>query len=199
MNSLRHLPSYFGLLKETIKSGHHVLADKIVYLDKLPVGNDDPFALVPELNPNLDRWLQVNLTLHGKREAHYAAVIRPAVDGRHIGWTSYPNLDISHMERNPTMLVNVPEPVQAPQFRRFVSWPVVVWLQRLDDGNGWIWDTLHGVQEVSPTVTSVHSNDRKSSAVIRNSPIAVGKRGCQVIEGTTETRNKISEDGYLSD
>jgi hypothetical protein len=97
------------------------------------------------------------------------------------------------MKRNPTMLINIPEPVQAPQFRRFVSGPVVVWLQRLDDGNGWIWDTPHGVQEVSPAITVVNSNDRESSAVVRNSAIAVGKRGCQVIEGATETGNKISE------
>lgn len=187
------LPSYFQLLEKTVKFGHHILADKIVYLDKLPVGNDDPFSLVPELYANLDRWLQVNLILRGKREAHYAAIIRPAINGRHLGWTNYPNLDSRQMKRNPTMFVDVPEPVQTPQFRSLVSLPVVVWLQRLDDGNGGIWDTLDGVRKLPPTITVVSSNDRESSAVVGGSALTASERSCQVIERATETGNKVPQ------
>lgn len=188
------LMSYYALLEEALEFGDHVLTDKLVYLSKFIVGNSDPFALVSELNTDLDRWLEVKLTLRGEGKPQYLAVIRPANDGLHVGWVSNRNIGTVCVERYPSMFVDVPEPMQAPQFSAFVSTPAVVWLQRLNN--------LHSINGDAPNVprkclaafAAFNPDDREGGSVVRSPAMRVSEKASQVIKGGAETRDDISCD-----
>lgn len=118
--------SCYALLEEALESWEHVITNKLVYLDQFLIGNNDPFVRISELNSNLDRWIEVKLTLCGERESQYAIIMRPARKGRHIGWRQNKQLGYGRLERNPSMFIDIPEPMQPPQFRGLVNISTVV-------------------------------------------------------------------------
>jgi len=162
----KSLPDYFTTLEEVLQSGENFCADKIVYLEKFTDWNDDPFRLVSKVNVDLDRWIEFNVWLCGEREPHYTGVIRPAGNGRHIGWKSYRHLGTRPMYGNPAMLVDVPEPMQLPQFSQMVSIPVSVWLKETDDRFRAIGNTKERLIEKSSPLCVTDRDDRKAGLVV---------------------------------
>ena len=189
----------YSRLEEALESWHHVVTDKIVYLAEFPIGNDDPFGFVSELNAELDRWIEVNLVLRGKRETQYSAIVRAAHDGRHIGWKSHLNLGYGRMERNPSMFVDVPEPMQAPQFSGLISIPTVVWLQVINDLDGSGCNSGNRIVE-RPAIPAVPTPyDRKTSTSIGCTTGSQRQECGKVIQRCTEAGCPVAHDQAHND
>lgn len=193
ISGLGDLPTYYSFLKEAVESWKHVVTDKLVYSEEFSSGNYDPFTLVSKQNIELDRWIELDLRLSGERKTHYAAIVRPARNGCHIGWVSNLDLGLGLTERNPSMLIDIPEPVQLPQFREFVSIPTVVWLQRIDDGQCGGSDTHSGPFEALSTIGVVHADDRETCGQIRRSSGYSGKFPRKVVERSPQTGYEITQ------
>ena len=191
--SSRLMPCY-ARLEEALKSWHQIVANELVHFVQLGVGNGDPFALISEMNNNLDRWIELEITLRGQREAHYAAIIRPARDGKHIGWASNLHLGYLGMERYPAMFIDVPKPVQTPQFSRLISIPTVVWLKRLDDVHGGLGNTLDGDVELPTRSGIVDAKYGKTGPLILNTTSSSGEPIGEVIQRAAKTSHKVSND-----
>jgi len=185
------LPDYYSLLEEATESWEHFLCNKIVYLDKLPQGNRDPFAGVSAVDIELNRWLQVDVTLCGERESHYLAIIRPASNGRHLDWTDQRHLNRNAVHRNPAVLVDVPEPMQSPQFSGLVSIPVMVWLKSLDNIDGFFSDSDDSLLKLRSTIAVINPDHRETGPVVRNATWGEGQRRSKMVEGSSQTGSEV--------
>ncbi len=188
----RHLTTGYQLLEEALESWHHVVANKLVYIDELFVRNDDPFCCVSELDADLDRWLEVNLTLCGQGETRFTALLRPTHNGIHAVWKNKVHLRNGLMERNPSVFVDIPEPLQSPQFRGVVSVPVVVWLKRFNHRNSRAGNTPYSPLELAPPIAVHNVKNREAAFVVRGAAGDQGKGIGQVIERRSETCNEVT-------
>ncbi len=186
------LPRSFEVLEELTKHGKHAVVDKLVYLDKFPGGDKDAFAFVSEVDIDLDRWIELHIRLRGERKTHYAAVIRPARNGRHIGWKSYRDLGCCAVERNPSMFVDVPEPMQLPQFCELISIPVVVWLKSFDDFDGISGDSRDAFLEQFQSIAAISRYDREASLMVGSSERCLGEGASQMIQGCPQAGNGVA-------
>ncbi len=66
------LPTCYSRLEEALKSWHQVIANELVYVDKLLVGDDDPFACVTEIDSDLHRWIELDLRLGCEGKTNYS-------------------------------------------------------------------------------------------------------------------------------
>ena len=188
------LPEYFKALEELHEVGEHSIANKLVYVDKLSDSNDDPFGLVSKINVDLDRWIEFHVRLGGYRKPYYVGAIRLARDGRHVGWKPNGHLSTRCIDWDTPVLVNIPEPMQLPQFRGLVGVPVVVWLKKANDLSGVFMDTDKGVFEKSPPFSIVDWNDGEASPVISGSPFGERERTSQVIQRRSEAGQGVARD-----
>jgi hypothetical protein len=189
------LMNCYSVLEEAVKSWEYVIANKVVYFEQLAVGNDDPFIAISKFNAHLERWIELNLTLSGERKAQYHAVLRPARNGRHVGWKSDVRFVLSRMKRNPSVFIDVPEPVQAPQFRGLVSVPMVIWLKAADNVYPIGDDSRDGLIEGSEaTAIGLPSDHREAGVVIPGASWCQCKEPSKMVKGASQTRGPIPHD-----
>lgn len=152
------LPKCYKTLEEALKSWHYFVSDRVVYVDKLFVGNDDPFACVSELNVDLHRWLELDVWFGTEVKTDLTAVICPIGDRRHLGGMAQLELDPGRLKRNATVLVDIPEPMESPELRGLVGIPCMVWLECVNYAHGGRRDAFHRTLKQASPVGIIHAN-----------------------------------------
>ena len=186
------LPRYFTTAEKLLEVGKYFITDKLVYVDELLSRDDDVFRFVSKVNVDLDRWIEFHVRLCGKWEAYYTGIIRPARNGRHVGWKTYRNLCERTMDRDSPMFVDIPEPMQLPQFRRLISVPMVVWLKQRDDLPSLSGNAAHGIFERPCPLGVIDGDNGKASTKVDSATASVCESTSKVIQRGTHAADCIS-------
>jgi hypothetical protein len=192
VRSKSQLPKCYSVLEEALESRHHFIADKIVYVEQFRVLHDDPFAGVTEIDANLHRWLQLDVWFCGERKTHYTAIICPCGKRRNLGGMREFHVKSCGFQRDPAMLVDVPEPIQPPQFSGYESVPCMVWLKRFDDLQSLARNALSSKVEASSPPSVVQVDNGKAGSVVVGS--ARTERECcsEMVQRSSKTCNPVS-------
>lgn len=142
----------FEVFKDTSESGQGVLIDELVYVDKVSNFDMDAFRIVPKGDGYPYRWIELNLVLHADRETPYRAVIcLHSQDGR-TGRSKDSDVKPNPLERNSSVLVDIPQSLKLPELGGFVSSPAMVRLKSVNDVDTFLREPLGCPVELTPTV-----------------------------------------------
>jgi len=125
----------YRLLKESRESWDHIASDKIIYLlDAFDVALDSFMGIAKDYVEG-HVWLEVHLSISGnlgKGNAHYIAILEFC--DPHDAFRKF-EYNVATMSRNPSVLVNVAEHIEAPQKVALnqSGIPTVIRLKRFDD------------------------------------------------------------------
>lgn len=190
-SQLYGLPDCYSVLEEALKSWHHVIANEVVYVDQLFVGNDDPFACVTEINSDLHRWIKLDLRLGCEGKTNYSVIICPTGKRRILGGVAELQIDPGGLQGDSPMLVNIPKPMKSPELCQLVSVPCMVWLKRLDYVNGEAGNPPHGTLEQTLSIGVIDADDRKARTVVVRSASTQCESGSEVVEGAPQAGREV--------
>jgi len=127
--------------KKLAKAGNTVLSTNSYIIDKVFIEKNDAFTRLVDSEVNFDIWIEAHIFFDGERKAHYcliADLLGMKRDAFHIGVSmeiDLPTVGHHPESSNVSMLVNVPELIQAPEMSGFVVVPSMIRLHRLHDGD----------------------------------------------------------------
>lgn len=191
------LPDYYQTLEEAFEKWECFVSDKFIYTKQIPGAHEDPFAFVSKLNPDLDRWIELHIRLISEFEVDFTAIAVPGVrDGSNVGWKSKAKFDRGFPMRNSPVFVDVPEPIQTPQFRGLIGIPALIWLKRSDERNSQRGDSLGCFSKEAFPVSVVDSNDREARLGVIGAVRDTGERSSQVVQRCPQSRNEVTKDKW---
>jgi hypothetical protein len=186
-------PDYYLRLEESLKSWKYFLVDKFVYTEQFDGGDHDPLLFVPKQNSNLNRRIDLDITLGGEWEANYSAIIIPARNWDDVRWMFESKVDSSGMGRNTSVLVNVPEPMQLPEFSDLRPISCMIGLKRLDLPNGCSGNSDHLFRKISASVGIVNRHDREAGFRVGCSPVGQGEVTGEMVERSTKAVDEVAQ------
>jgi hypothetical protein len=131
-------------------------------------------------------------SMYGQRKAHYTAILCPFGERRKLGGMACFEFDHRRLQRNAAMFVDVPEPMQNPQFAGLVAVPCVIWLKLSDDRDGLAGHTAGCVIEALAVSPRIDPDDREAGAIVVTPANAESECCDEMIQRSTETRNEIA-------
>ena len=197
------LPSYFYLLEESRKSWHHFITDKFIHVVEVLAADDNPFAVASELNIYAHPWLEINVWLGGGRKSHN--VFRHTALVEHInfrlqGEGESRQIDIPDggIERNMSVLVDIPQLVKSPQIGALIGVPTIVRLQRFDDDHRGIRNAVSLPSNPHLSINRVLAKHGKGNLAARGLPTHRGKLERKIVQRRPQTANEFSgNDGAI--
>lgn len=167
-------------------------------------GDVHPFKFVTESDADLHRWLEVKIVFSGKGESVYAAILCPGRNRKDVIGVKDTDTRRHGMRDDLTVFVDIPEPVQSPQFRGLVSIPMMVGLKRLDNFDGFGWNSDKALPKGFSRFGVIDSENRKASGGVLGSVLCQRQGASEMVQGCTEARDYIANDeaqfeGKISD
>lgn len=122
----------YRLFEEARKSWDYVVSDELVYVGYLDNVQLDNMHVAKQYAQGAGR-VEIHLTLHGKRNAHFCAIVRRC----HFRDVHYGGRKLKHNiaagRRDASVLVKVAHLVKAPEKMLLNRIRSIVWLKRFDD------------------------------------------------------------------
>ena len=125
------------LREEAHKSWQHAIAEELVYTVN-PVGVHDHAVMgVPKVYLEGNAWIELHLVFHGKREAHYTAIIERFPGNDSINLRQLED-NLAPVRRDAPVLVEITHSVQPPQKVRLWGTRSLIRLKQINlfDGIG---------------------------------------------------------------
>ncbi len=195
-DSLEQFPSYFRLFVEACESWDYILSDKLVHFEQVCSGKHQSDFVAPELNDSGHCvWIEMHVWLANERKSHYGAIISRFLDVRdaHIQAREI-QFQSAGVQRNVSVLVDVPECMQAVKMAELEGTPCIIRLKRFDDCDRISGQSRCGLVEFGKAVALDENRDDGKSCLQRGSPaVHHDKAVHEMVQRRAETANEISE------
>jgi hypothetical protein len=190
--SLMGLPSYFLLREEAQKCWQHRISNEVVHIHKVFKGYKDPFDGVAKLHIYPRLWIECHLIFHSERNLHYVALIEPFY--RHIETSGNVKNPISGSpaNHNESVFVDIPEFVQSPEMREFVSIPTLIRLKLLHEGECGFRDSISRSNDLDLCLDRILVANREGDFLVGSVGSQSGELPNQVVETGSKAANKIA-------
>jgi hypothetical protein len=184
-----------SLLEESREPWQYAVTDEFVYVSETTDRLGDAGNIPSKIYLEGHTWMEIQFTLEGDGSAYYVLFVRRLrknereVLPREIGEIDH---RLTSVRRNPPVLIEVTQLVKPPQRMRFIGFPSMIWLKRINHTDSFLGNTDNTSFERVPlgfeqdwTINNGKRNPLGNPAEACQGPHQLVQAGAHIVDGVS--------------